>query len=543
MGDIDEFAVVAYLPEWRYEGANWEVICSHVSHLIFFSLEVGTPGSKAITALDRLPRRELLEEAKAAAAKFGTRLLVCFGGNGRSAGFSAMVRKPKLRKGFVSSVVKLLDGYGFDGVDYNWEYPGYRMGQGYLPAHEIDDDYAGLERLVRETRDALAPSGKIVTLAYYPDGRQERMLAFAPGVASLLHSMSYDHTGPEGHAPMSLAQKAAATAVSRFGSCCATLGVPFYGRDSGGTWKSYEDIIQAHPDLPPDEDDVDGLSFNGVSTIQAKVDLAIDSGLKGLMIWEVGQDCRVAPVTHGPVTHLQTCPTPSFSLLLAITAALQRRGKRVTTLIEACAEGRVEEARRALRNNANARDACGVSALVHACVGGHVAVARLLINNGAAVDEAAPTTPLVVTCMAGNVTLCRMLILHGANVRHTSSDGASPLYLACASGHVDVVRLLIDCGADLNHAQDQGWTPLLVACWRGHAAVVKVLLKNGADIHHKTADGEAPVDVARLGGRPNVVDILLEYLADADAAAFSPRRGHAPRYNGPDRRYPPVYIK
>ena len=49
-----DFTVAAYLPEWRYEGANWDVICEHVSHLILFSCEMDPSGK--ITALDRLPR-------------------------------------------------------------------------------------------------------------------------------------------------------------------------------------------------------------------------------------------------------------------------------------------------------------------------------------------------------------------------------------------------------------------------------------------------------------------------------------------------------
>ena len=107
------FAVAAYLPEWRYEGANWEVICTHTSHLILFSLEVAPPalaasqvspnkrflllplekrrldsevagvkgvlrvqGGGMIGALDRIPRKELLAEARAAADRHGTKLLV-----------------------------------------------------------------------------------------------------------------------------------------------------------------------------------------------------------------------------------------------------------------------------------------------------------------------------------------------------------------------------------------------------------------------------------------------------------------------------------
>ena len=130
-----DFAVAAYLPEWRYEGANWDVICEHVSHLILFSCEMDPSGK--ITALDRLPRVELFDEARTAAAKHGTKLLLCFGGNGRSNGFSGMVSSAKSRKRFLKALVKLLDKHGLDGVDYNWEYPGYDFRRGYLPEAEV----------------------------------------------------------------------------------------------------------------------------------------------------------------------------------------------------------------------------------------------------------------------------------------------------------------------------------------------------------------------------------------------------------------------
>ena len=42
------------------------------------------------------------------------------------------------------------------------------------------------------------------------------------------------------------------------------------------------------------------------------------------MIWEVGQDCRLVPVTHGQTTHVRTCPGEgdANSLLVAV-----RRGE------------------------------------------------------------------------------------------------------------------------------------------------------------------------------------------------------------------------
>ena len=124
--DASSFLVAAYLPEWRYEGANWATICATVTHLILFSIEVAPSG--AVAALDRLPRPELMREARAAATASGTKLLLCIGGNGRSAGFSPMVASKAKRARFIAALLALCEEHGLDGVDYNWEYPGYAFG-------------------------------------------------------------------------------------------------------------------------------------------------------------------------------------------------------------------------------------------------------------------------------------------------------------------------------------------------------------------------------------------------------------------------------
>ena len=74
------------------------------------------------------------------------------------------------------------------------------------------------------------------------------------------------------------------------------IGLPFYGyrfnSTQGGlaTGMSYSEIVSAHPGLSCDWDEVDLIVFNSPETIRKKVRYVIDNGLKGVMIWEMGQD-------------------------------------------------------------------------------------------------------------------------------------------------------------------------------------------------------------------------------------------------------------
>ena len=73
---------VGYMPEWRHEGADFDRLSRHLTHLILFSAEVlhllsqqlilhlhqVTPKGE-IAGLDRLPRPELMGEARQAATR------------------------------------------------------------------------------------------------------------------------------------------------------------------------------------------------------------------------------------------------------------------------------------------------------------------------------------------------------------------------------------------------------------------------------------------------------------------------------------------
>ena len=335
----NNFTVAAYLPEWRYEGANFISICQTVTQLILFSLEVEPTGQLSVTSLnDRLPRTELMMEARAATRNAGAQLLVCIGGNGRSGGFSQAVSTSTRRQRFVNDLVLLCDKYDLDGIDLNWEYPGFSFGSGYSDDAVVRKDYTGLRLLLQLLHTAFESQGRVITIAYYPDGRQEMLLAeygLDKYVANM-HAMAYDQS-PGPHSTYDLAQKVARQGVSLLPSTShhrITLGLPFYGRHvHTGEWKSYEDIVQQYYSTPwAKQNEVHGYYYNGPELIQRKTRLAIELGLGGVMIWEVGQDCRVHAITHGLTTHVVTCPYgEDSSLLTAIRQGLSIQESAVKT--------------------------------------------------------------------------------------------------------------------------------------------------------------------------------------------------------------------
>ena len=144
-----------------------------------------------------------------------------------------------------------------------------------------------------------------VTMAYYPDGKQEAFLnakGFAPYLDAM-HSMAYDQTDKQWgnhHSSRAFARHVVQQAVeSGLPPRKVTLGVPFYGRHARG-WISYEDLVQRGPGtrnpdrarLQPGDDVAPGdsgerVTFNGVATVANKTALAARHGM-GVMVYPKG---------------------------------------------------------------------------------------------------------------------------------------------------------------------------------------------------------------------------------------------------------------
>jgi len=117
-------------------------------------------------------------------------LLAIGGWNEGSAKYSQMVSSSASRAKFTASVVDFLLQYGFDGLDFDWEYPANRGG---VPA-----DKANFISMLSELKAAFAPHGFMLTAAVSP-GKEIIDTAYdIPAMSNLLdhiHVMGYDYHG------------------------------------------------------------------------------------------------------------------------------------------------------------------------------------------------------------------------------------------------------------------------------------------------------------------------------------------------------------
>jgi chitinase len=266
------YAVCGYLPDYRIRDFDTTLL-RYATDIIYFSLEPNGDGT-LVTGPFVAEHCKTLAEWR---TRHGFRLLVSVGGWGRSRGFAAMSTDDAGRGKFVKTMTDFCVTNSFDGVDYDWEFP------------KTAQEKKGYIDLIRDTKQAFLPHGKIVTVAL---GHQQNLGKEAYGLLDRVHIMSYDHLGK--HSTLEHAKGDAARFMG-FGVLKGKLllGVPFYARNvkKPDDSRSYGDLAEAH-DLEPDSDWVCDYYFNGINTTKSKAAHAQELGLGGIMVWEIGQDSR-----------------------------------------------------------------------------------------------------------------------------------------------------------------------------------------------------------------------------------------------------------
>ncbi len=241
-----------------------------LTDLILFSGEPRADGSLDATRLDKTPWDKV-----AVVRASGVRVHVCLGGWGRSQHFAAVTGNPGLRRRFVEETAAFCSKHELDGVDLDWEHP---KGVAQLAAYGS---------LVDELKAAMAARRGEVTLtlagaAQLPPNGGRR--------ADRVQLMAYDLPGRHAAMEASIA-RAEALLAAGVPAERLVLGVPFYGRgvtDRNRTLPYREILVRHRPGV--NQDDADGLHFNGPATMVRKAAWVRQRGMAGIMAWELTQD-------------------------------------------------------------------------------------------------------------------------------------------------------------------------------------------------------------------------------------------------------------
>ena len=312
----------------------------------FFSFAYITPGDYKIAPMDDLPT-DLFDEFTAIKKRnAGLKVVVALGGwtfndNGTATQpvFSEMVSSAANRKLFIGNLFGFMRKHGFDGVDFDWEYPGAgdrggkpEDGKNFVKfLKELDD-------INKEQPEKYVVSFTIPTSYWYLrhfDLKAVDYVDFVNVMSYDLHGI-WDATNPIGSnifAHSNVTEIKEALNLLWRNDVPAkklNLGLGFYGRsftltdplcttpgcgfrggarpgpcsDNTGTltYREIQQIIKDHK-LKPHHDKKAAVkwitwnqdqwvSFDDAETIKQKIEFANDQGLSGLLIWAIDQDTQ-----------------------------------------------------------------------------------------------------------------------------------------------------------------------------------------------------------------------------------------------------------
>jgi len=268
-----DFKVIGYVPSWA--GAVNQIQFSKLTHVNYaFILPTSSGGFQP---LDNPGNK--LQSLVSAAHSNNVKVFVSVGGwnNGDDSAFESFASSSAGRTTFTNNVINLVNQYGLDGIDIDWEYP------------DNGNSANNYSLLMQQLSEAMHSRGKLLTAAVVSyNGTSIQNSVF--GYVDFLNIMAYDESGPN-HSTYDLAVRSLDYWINRgLPAAKANLGVPFYGRSSS-EFVDYKEILARGGS--PNSDSFSGIGYNGIPTIKSKTNLAFDRA-GGIMIWELSEDATGA---------------------------------------------------------------------------------------------------------------------------------------------------------------------------------------------------------------------------------------------------------
>ena len=300
-----EHVVVAYVTSWSSPIPDPQYM-THINYA--FGHVTSTFDGVRIDGESRF--RKMVELKKQNPA---LKVLLSIGGWG-SGNFSEMASTAARREAFARSCKKMLDDYGADGVDIDWEYPGSSA----AGISSSPSDKANYTEMMKAIRSAIG-TGKLLTLASSCDAGFIDFKAILPYV-DFINIMAYDMaSAPQHNAPLYREKDGKTSRVAGWYTCDEAvnahlkagipaeklvLGMPFYGHGNNtyGSFVYYYDIKGPKGTDTEKWDEVGQvpyyanaagtltLGFDNVRSIEAKCQYVLDNGLRGGMYWEYCYD-------------------------------------------------------------------------------------------------------------------------------------------------------------------------------------------------------------------------------------------------------------
>lgn len=275
----NDFKVVGYLPYYRFSLSD-QIDYHKLTHLCLAFANPDMEGNLDIGGQDITP---IVEAAHASDVE----VLISIAGGALTPEWAAAwatLIQPINRSAFIHKLVQYTLNHNLQGIDVDLEWS------------HVDYNYSGF---VLELRDSLDVYDLLMTAALpgtyrYPEISNAAMLSY-----DFINMMVYDLTGPWApnnpgqHSPYSMAQNAITYWTQQgMDPQNLTLGVPFYGWDftdqNSVHSVTFRGMVEMNP-LFAQLDQVGDIYYNGIPTIRAKTELALDH-VSGVMIWELGQD-------------------------------------------------------------------------------------------------------------------------------------------------------------------------------------------------------------------------------------------------------------
>jgi len=302
--------IEGYYPYWK-AAAHPPAATSfeYVTHVLHAFVIPNPDGSLQVPAGFVLPA--LRQEAHAD----GAELLVAIGGAGGSGGFGPATSNPGTRAILVQSIASFVQANGYDGVAFDWEYPG------------TNAERASYTALVAETRSLLGSTATLSVAVAASSWFGQWLEPELADHADHLAVMAYDLAGPWSAASGHHSPGRAGGCASTWGAIESAeywlnrgvprsklvLGVPFYGRSfdsesmcsgySVAGEAAYSDLVGltsagftlqwdplAHAPFLTEDSGPSVWTFDNAQSLEFKLDHILREDLAGAMIWEITQD-------------------------------------------------------------------------------------------------------------------------------------------------------------------------------------------------------------------------------------------------------------